>query len=205
MAQSGVGGQHQAHAPEAVAPLGHGQSSELVGHGVTVRYTQSHLKVTWDNGTEVVLRSVGRRTTAHVDHIRLGVDIVTLTLKAQIAVPDPWFSHVDVVLAFPGSLAADVRRLAEMLNTTQEDSGPDAGNPKSAPRMPPPPIQDAPKPAQPNPANPAELPHVMFQADLAAWADDDDWIGLYPSLETTRLITGRPLRQSREASSPPSA
>lgn len=228
---------------DAVAPLGHGSGEvlQIVGSGVKVRYTQSHLKVTWDNGTEVTIRSASCRTTAHVDHIRVAADTVTLTLKALMTVPEPGFSQIELVLAFPESFAADVQRVAAGLNAEREDSRPlEVGKAESAPPMPawphapygdqprplahepsPPrvlvsahgtPVHDGHPPAAPAraaaPAQPhlAELPDIMFQADLATWADDDDWIGLYPSRETTRLITGQPRRQSpEETSSPPSA
>jgi hypothetical protein len=215
--QSGNGGQPGGHEHDAVAPLGNasGESLHLVGYGVTVLYTQSLLKVTWENGTEMTMRSPGRGVTAEVHHIRLVVDIVTLTLKAQIAVPDPGLSRVDIVLAFPGSLEEDVQRLAGRVNAGREDSGsltPEQRAPRTAEpahgarahdQQPPAGPARTGYPAQPQPVG---LPAVTFQADLDAWAESPDWIGLYPSRETTRLIvTGRPLRQSHEAGSPPSA
>lgn len=225
MPQSGNGGQlgGQRHDPVPSPGTASGEFLQLAGHGVTVRYSHSHLEVTWESGAQMTMRSPERWTTAHVDHIRLA-GVVTLTLKAHIAVPDPGFSQMDIVLAFPGSLEEDVRQLAARLNADREDSGSSAaGKPDPAPPMPPAPRRHDPwdpPTAEPVRARahdrqpptapartgyPAELPAVAFRADLAAWADDPDWIGLFPSFETTRLIVGRPLRQSHEAGSPPSA
>jgi hypothetical protein len=224
--QSGNGGQPGGHGHDPVPALGNASGAflQLAGHGVTVGYTQHHLKVTWESGATMTMRSPERWITAHVDHIHLAGNVVMLTLKAQVPVPDPWFSQVDIVLAFPGSLEEDVRQLAARLHADREDSGSSAaGKPDPAPPMPPPPhrhdpwnpqpaepararAHDRPPPAAPaRTGYPAELPAVAFQADLATWADDPDWIGLYPSFETIRLIVGRPLRQSHEAGSPPSA
>ena len=65
------------------------------------------------------------------------------------------------------------------------------------------------QPATPHPApspapQPAPLPIVSFRADLSAWVDDPDWIGLYPTHETTRLIEFPSSAPAREHSSPPS-
>jgi hypothetical protein len=253
--QSGNGGQPGDHARADVAPLGYGpgQSLQLDGYHFTVRYTQSHLKVAWDNGTEVILPTAGRQITAHVE-VLLGIaEIVTLAVIAPMAAPEPWHSQVDLLFTFPLALRADVQRLAEWLNAEREDRGPaDTAAPDAGARMPPAgpappghqprplapeppsghpaeprsahggPGQGTPghdghpggaparpvPPARPQPGHPqaapppAELPAVVFQADLAGWADDPDWIGLYPSFETGRLIAGPPHRQP---SSPQSA
>jgi hypothetical protein len=208
--------------PPAAAP---GEFLQLAGYGVMVRCSHSHLEVTWESGAQMTMRSPGRWITAHVDHIHLAGTVVMLTLKAQIPVPDPWFSQADIVLAFPGSLEEGVRQLAARLNADREDGGASTTgrpDPAPAPAAPAPHRHDPWDPPAAEPARaraherppatapartsaPADLPAVVFRADLAAWADDPDWIGLFPSFETTRLIVGPPLRQSHEAGFPPSA
>lgn len=196
---------------------------QLDGHGVSVRYRQNQLEVTWESGAQLTMRSPERRMTAQVDLIQLLGTVVLLTLKAAIPVPEPWFSHADIVLAFPGALEEDVRRLGARLNDDQPGTGaPTAREPDRA--SPPPPAQHrrdpwdppAAEPAPPPPQNghpptavargghPAELPPVAFAADMTAWADDPDWIGLFPPAETSRLIVGRSPGRSREADSLPS-
>jgi hypothetical protein len=54
-------------------------------------------------------------------------------------------------------------------------------------------------------AQPPSLPLVKFRADLSAWADDDDWIGIYPPGETIRLIEVPPPGQAHERDPLPSA
>jgi hypothetical protein len=223
--QSGNGGQPGGHGhdPAPFSGTASGDFLQLAGHGVTVRSSPSHLEVTWESGAQMTMRSPERWTTAHVDHLRLA-GVVTLTLNAHIPVPDPGFSQVEIVLAFPGSLEEDVRRLAARLNADREGSGsPATGRPDPAPPIPPAPRRHDPwdpetaepvrarahdrPPPPPAPARtgyPAELPAVAFEVDLGAWADDPDWIGLFPSFETARLIVDRPFRQSHQAGSPPS-
>lgn len=62
-------------------------------------------------------------------------------------------------------------------------------------------------PAPPSPvaAPPPPLPVVTFRVDLSAWASDQDWIGLYPTRETIRLIEAPSPGPPREPVYPPSA
>jgi hypothetical protein len=54
-------------------------------------------------------------------------------------------------------------------------------------------------------AAPPSLPVVTFRVDLSAWATDANWIGLYPTRETTRLIEAAAPDPPREPVYPPSA
>jgi hypothetical protein len=58
---------------------------------------------------------------------------------------------------------------------------------------------------QPAAAHAGPLPIVSFRADLSAWVDDPEWIGLYPTQETIRLVEFPPSGPAREHSFPPSA
>ncbi|MCW2935653.1 MAG: hypothetical protein JWM19_6615 [Actinomycetia bacterium] len=63
------------------------------------------------------------------------------------------------------------------------------------------------QPATPQPGQqpPAPPPVIMFRPDVSAWANDPDWIGLFPPVETARLMEVPASGQARGGSSPPSA
>jgi hypothetical protein len=168
--------------PDATGP----QSSQrqdwisLTGIDIRVRYGPGQLSIFWDNGSNV-LRFDAVTIFAHVEPGQ-GADVVQLHVKVHMNTPPgvngTWFA----LLPFHEELAPDVQRLADMLNAegaAHGDGTPDAVTDQSA--------QAA--PATPETRTPiAASAPVRIQARPEYWTDDPDWVGLYPTRETERLL-----------------
>jgi hypothetical protein len=85
-------------------------------------------------------------------------------------------------LPFPEWLAPDVQWLAEMLNAVGPAHG--DGTPDAATD---PPADPAPTTPESRTPTAASAP-VRIQAWPGYWTDDPDWVGLYPTRETERLL-----------------
>jgi hypothetical protein len=172
--------------PDATGP----QSSQhqgwvpLTGIGVRVRYGPGQLSISWDNGSNAVLRFDAVTIFAQVERVEQeqGADVVQLQVNVHMNTPPGvngiWFT----LLPFPERMAPDVQWLAAMLNAVgpaHEDGTPEAA---------------AGPPADPAPATPenrtptAASAPVRIQAGPGDWTDDPDWVGLYPTRETERLL-----------------
>jgi hypothetical protein len=164
--------------PNAASP-GHAaiESFRLNGLEAEVKYSPNYLKVVWSNGSEVTIRSASRVIEARVEHLHFPVDVVTLTLNVRMDTPETMVSKLTIVICFAAGLDADVHRLADTMNA--ERVGGDSALAPGRSHGEPPPGE---------PLSPPQLPVVRIMANLAAWADDPQWIGLYPPQETIRLI-----------------
>lgn len=169
--------------PHATGP----QSSQrqdwisLTGVGVRVRYGPGQLSIAWDNGSNAVLRFDAVAIFAHVEPGQ-GADVVQLHVKVDMNTPPgvngTWFA----LLPFHEGLAPDVQRLADTLNAegaAHGDGMPDAVTDQSA--------QAAPATPESRMPTAASAP-VRIQAWPGYWTDDPDWVGLYPTRETERLL-----------------
>lgn len=142
--------------------------TSLMGVGVWVLIGPSQLNIMWDNGSSAVLRFGASAIFAHVERVP-GADMVQLHVNVQMetsrGIRGIWFA----LLPFPGRSAPAVQRLAELLAATDQPTDPSPATP------------DAPMLT----AQPAA---VRIRAWPGYWADDPDWVGLYPTRETERLL-----------------
>jgi hypothetical protein len=153
----------------------------LAGIGVWVRYGPSQLNIMWDNGSIAVLRFEVATIFAHVEQGQ-DADVVQLHVNVQMGTPPGvngiWFA----LLPFPERSAPAVRQLAEKLNAVglaHGDGMPDAATDQPAP----------PPPAPPETRTPTvQSAPVRIPAWPGYWTDDPDWVGLYPTRETERLL-----------------
>jgi hypothetical protein len=169
--------------PDATGP----QSSQrqdwipLTGTGVRVHYGPGQLSIVWDNGSTTVLRFNGVTIFAQVEQGQ-GADVVQLQVNVRMNTPPGVNGIWSALLPFPERLAPDVQRLAEMLNAVGQnhwDGTPDAATG--------PPADPAPTTQESRVPTAASTP-VRIQAWPGYWTDDPDWIGLYPTTETERLL-----------------
>lgn len=153
----------------------------LRGIGVWVLYCPSQLNIVWDNGSSVVLRFDAVTIFAQVERGQ-GADVVQLQVNVRMDTPPGVNGIWSALLPFPGRSAPDVQQLAEMLDAVGLAHG--DGTSTAA----------ADQPAHPSPATPearmqaAQSAPVRIRARPGYWTDDPDWVGLYPTRETERLL-----------------
>jgi hypothetical protein len=169
--------------PDATGP----QSSQrqdwipLTGIGVRVGYGPGQLSIVWDNGSKAVLRFDAVTIFAQVEREQ-GADVVQLQVNVHMNTPPGVNGIWSALLPFPERRAPDVQRLADMLNAVglaHGDGTPDAATD--------PPADPAPTPPESRMPTAASAP-VRIQAWPGYWTDDPDWVGLYPTRETERLL-----------------
>jgi hypothetical protein len=169
--------------PNATGP----QSSQrqdwipLTGIGVRVRYGPGQLSIVWDNGSNAVLRFDATTIFAQVEQGQ-GSDVVQLQVNVRMNTPPGVNGIWSTLLPFPERLAPDVRRLAEMLNAAAQAHG--DGTPDAATDPP----ADSALTTQESRIPTAASAPVRIQAWPGHWTEDPDWIGLYPTTETERLL-----------------
>jgi hypothetical protein len=152
----------------------------LTGIGVRVRYGPGQLSIFWDNGSNTVLRFDAVTIFAQVEREQ-GADVVQLQVNVHMNTPPGINGIWSALLPFPERLAPDVQWLAEMLNAVGPPRG--VGTPDAA----------IDPPADPAPTTESRTPTaasapVRIQAGPGYWTDDPDWVGLYPTRETERLL-----------------
>lgn len=178
----------------AQSPQGH-EWVTLPGIGLLIRYCPSQLNIIWDNGSNLLVRFDATTTSAEVMQAR-DSGVIGLRIAVQMNAPRG-ANGFSIVLPFAAERAPGVQSLAEMLQSltsTHRDSAPaaEAGVPAHSPTVTP----DARPPApQPDP--------VRIDVPPRHWADDTDWIGLYPTRETERLLVTHADPPAQPAEHPP--
>ena len=153
----------------------------LTGIGVRVRYGPNQLSIGWDNGSHALLRFDAITIFAQVEQGQ-GAGVVQLQVNVRMNTPPGVNGIWSALLPFPERLAPDVQRLAGMLNAVGQahgDGGPDAAT--DLPADPAPIMQES-------RMTTAAFTPVRIQAWPGGWTDDPDWMGLYPTTETERLL-----------------
>jgi hypothetical protein len=153
---------------------------QLTGIDVRVRYGPGQLSIIWANGS-AELRFGAVTIFAQVVPEQ-GADVVQLQVNVHMKTPPGVNGIWSALLPFPERLAPDVQRLAEMLNAVgpaREDGTRDAATD--------PPPDPVPTPPESRTPAAASAP-VRIQARLGYWTDDPNWVGLYPTRETERLL-----------------
>jgi hypothetical protein len=169
--------------PDAIGPQPsqHQGWVPLTGIGVRVRYGPGQLSIVWDNGSNTTLRFDALTIFAQVEP-GPGADVVQLQVNVRMNTPPGVNGIWSALLPFPERMAPEVQWLAEMLNAVgpaHGDRTPDAASDPLA----------APAPTTPENRTPAAASApVRIQARLGYWTDDPDWVGLYPTRETERLL-----------------
>jgi hypothetical protein len=152
----------------------------LTGIGVQVRYGPGQFSIVWDNGSNAVLRLDAVTIFAQVEREQ-GAGVVQLQVNVQMNTPPGVGGIWSALLPFPEWRAPDVQWLAAMLNAVgpaHEDRTPDAAID--------PPTDPAPTTEIRTPT--AASAPVRIQAWPGYWTDDPNWVGLYPTRETERLL-----------------
>lgn len=169
--------------PDATGP----QSSQrqdwisLTGIGVRVRYGPGQLNIAWGNRSNVVLWFAAVTIFAQVEREQ-DADVVQLQVNVRMGTPPGVNGMWSALLPFPERLAPDLQRLAEVLNAVglaHGDGTPDAATDQ--------PAHPSPATAETRVPTAASAP-VRIAAWPGYWTDDPDWVGLYPTRETERLL-----------------
>ena len=153
----------------------------LTGIGVRVGYGPGQLSIVWDNGSNATLRFDAVTIFAQVEREQ-GADVVQLQVNVHMNIPPGVNGIWSALLPFPERRAPDVQRLADILNAVGLAHG--DGTPDAATG---PPADPAPTPPESRMPTAASAP-VRIQAWPGYWTDDPDWVGLYPTRETERLL-----------------
>jgi hypothetical protein len=196
--------------PDARAVAG---ERDFEGIGVTVRCSLNRVTFRWANDSLLTLKF--DQVASKVDCQRLpeqGVIKLTLAARMDMDVPHGLVNGVNIVLAFSGSDAAKVESLAERLRSmaaaTSRDGGSASGGARSAPpqagavesRSGAPQSRPGAAESRAKTADskvPASPPGpVRVRAGLASWADEENWLVLYPTKETERLLLASPSSQA---------
>ena len=165
------------------------QSHEWVtlrGIGLWILYCPSQLNIMWENGSNLIVRLDAATTVAQ---FRQGQDpgVVELRIMVQMDNPRGVNGFYSAMLSFPAERAPDVQSLAEMLQSLISSDGETTPTAEiGLPAHPPTATPDA-QPSAPKPPMTQPTP-VRIHASARYWADDRDWIGLYPTRETERLV-----------------
>jgi hypothetical protein len=169
--------------PDATGPRSSPRQdwTPLTGIGVRVRYGPGQLSIRWDNGSRAVLPFDAVTIFAQVEQGE-GADVVQLQVNVRMNTPPGVNGIWSALLPFPERLAPDVRRLADMLNAVDPAHG--DGTPDAAAD---PPAGPAPTTQESRIPTAASAP-VRILAWPGSWTDDPDWVGLYPTRETERLL-----------------
>ena len=158
----------------------------LTGIGLWILYCPSQLNITWENGSSLIVRLDAATIVAHPSHGQ-NPGVAELRIGVQMDNPRGANGSCSVMLSFPAEQDPGVQRLAEMLQSLASSDGENApaaetGFPSHPPATTPEALRPAPKPPVTQPAP------VRIDASARHWADDSDWIGLYPPRETERLL-----------------